>query len=80
MQVGERIGRNLFYQYFEIFGFTEKTGIDLPGEATNAGLFHTEESLNSVELATSSFGQTFKAVSYTHLDVYKRQSVMSTAM
>ncbi len=60
MQVGERIGRNLFYQYFENFGFTEKTGIDLPGEATNAGLFHTEESLNSVELATSSFGQTFK--------------------
>ncbi len=56
MKIGEDLGRAKFSKYNKIFGFGQRTGIDLPGES--AGLIHTEEELNPVELATSSFGQT----------------------
>nr|MBP3598158.1 peptidoglycan glycosyltransferase [Eubacterium sp.] len=56
MQIGAKLERTRFSKYNKIFGFGQKTGIDLPGET--AGLIHTEEELNPVELATSSFGQT----------------------
>lgn len=56
MQIGEKLGRNKFSKYNKIFGFGQKTGIDLPGET--AGIIHAEEDLNATELATSSFGQT----------------------
>ena len=58
MQTAERIGSAAFYRYFTAFGYLEKTGIDLPGEAK--GIFHTLEGLGSTELATASFGQRFK--------------------
>ncbi|MBE6754183.1 MAG: PASTA domain-containing protein [Ruminococcaceae bacterium] len=62
MTLGERLGGSRFFQYYKAFGFTEKTGIDLPGESgTVAGVsYHTEESLNkhAADLAVSSFGQT----------------------
>ncbi len=63
MQVVERLGAEEFYDYFDAFGFTEVTGIDMPGEALNEGLYHDVEALSKIpgsELATSSFGQTFK--------------------
>ena len=56
MAIGQKLGRTNFSKYNKIFGFGQKTGIDLPGET--AGLIHSEEELNPVELATSSFGQT----------------------
>lgn len=56
MQIGAKLGRTKFSKYNKIFGFGQRTGIDLPGEA--AGQIHTEDELNPVELATSSFGQT----------------------
>lgn len=56
MAIGEKLGRANFSKYNQIFGFGQKTGIDLPGET--AGLIHKEDELNPVELATSSFGQT----------------------
>lgn len=56
MQIGSALGRKNFSKYNTIFGFGQRTGIDLPGET--AGLIHKEEDLNPVELATSSFGQT----------------------
>ena len=56
--LSERIGSKNFFSYVERFGYLEKTGIDLPGEATT--IFHTEEGLGATELATSSFGQRFK--------------------
>lgn len=56
MQIGAKLGRTKFSKYNKIFGFGQKTGIDLPGEA--AGQIHAEDELNPVELATSSFGQT----------------------
>ena len=57
MQIAAKEGRTLFYDYQNFFGFGDKTGIDLPGEAK--GILVSEKNLNSTELATSSFGQTF---------------------
>lgn len=57
MQVAERIGGQSFYSYFEAFGFTSKTGIDLPGEAV--GQYQSYSSFTNVSLAVYSFGQTF---------------------
>lgn len=58
VDIGLKLGRELFCNYFEAFGFTEKTGIDLPGEASP--LYMPYERMGTVELASSSFGQTNK--------------------
>ncbi len=58
VDIGLKLGRQLFCNYFEAFGFTEKTGIDLPGEASP--LYMPYERMGTVELASSSFGQTNK--------------------
>lgn len=58
MTLASRIGGSRFMDYFTAFGYTQKTGIDLPGEA--GGIFHSRENFNTVELAVYSFGQTFK--------------------
>ncbi len=58
MQVAAMIGRQDFYSYFESFGYTSITGVDLPGEAK--GLYIPFSGFNAVELACYSFGQTFK--------------------
>ena len=57
MTLGSRVGPKNFYKYYKAFGFTETTGFDLPGEAS--GSFHDLGRFNEVELATSSFGQSF---------------------
>lgn len=56
MQVAESMGASNFFDYFEAFGFTEKTGIDLPGEANS---YYHDADMGPVELATTSFGQGF---------------------
>ncbi len=58
MQIGARIGGDRFHDYFERFGYFEKTGIDLPSEVT--AIFHDKDAIGVTELATSSFGQRFK--------------------
>lgn len=58
MTVAARIGAERFYEYVERFGYLEKTGIDLPGEASS--IFHEKDALGTTELATASFGQRFK--------------------
>ncbi len=58
MKIAERTGADAFYDYVERFGYFEKTGIDLPSEASS--IFHKKEALLSTELATASFGQRFK--------------------
>ncbi len=55
--LGQNLGRYRFFNYFEAFGFTEKTGVDLPGES--GSLYYTADQLNLTELATESFGQNF---------------------
>ena len=57
MEVGARLGAEKFDKYFRAFGLTEKTNFLIPGET--AGQHHSLEELGPVELATSSFGQTF---------------------
>ncbi|MDR1558760.1 MAG: PASTA domain-containing protein [Clostridiales bacterium] len=55
MEVASRLGADKFYDYLIKFGFNEKTGIDLPGEAT--GIMYKADKIGPVELATMSFGQ-----------------------
>lgn len=58
IDVGQRLGIDNYYHYFEQFGLKEKTGIDLPGEAGT--IMHKKENMGLVELATVSFGQSFQ--------------------
>ncbi len=58
MEIAERMGAETFLEYMKKFGFYEKTGIDLAGEAT--GIIHKLENMGPVELATMSFGQSFQ--------------------
>lgn len=54
--IGQRLGVHNYFKYFDAFGFTEKTGIDLPGEALPQ--YYTEDQYGIVELSSASFGQT----------------------
>ena len=56
--LGQKIGKEKYYNYLEKFGFLNKTGIDLIGEANS--IFLKEEKVGPVELATISFGQRFE--------------------
>lgn len=58
MEIGERTGVNGMYKWFKNLGLTEKTGIDVPGEANS--IMHKKENVGAVELATMSFGQSFQ--------------------
>lgn len=55
--IGQEIGESMFFKYFQAFGLTQKTGIDLPGEADSN--YHKPEKFGKIELASCSFGQTF---------------------
>ncbi|MCL2456368.1 MAG: penicillin-binding transpeptidase domain-containing protein, partial [Defluviitaleaceae bacterium] len=55
MSIGEKLGAELFHDYLLRFGFNEKTGIDLPGEAV--GIMYAADKIGPVELATMAFGQ-----------------------
>lgn len=65
MQIAERIGSENFYKSIEKFGYFEKSGIDLPSEAST--IFHKPENIGPTELATISFGQRFKVSIINHL-------------
>lgn len=58
MKISEKMGVEVFYDYVKRFGYFEKTGIDLPGEAQT--IFHEKDAIGPTELATASFGQRFK--------------------
>ena len=58
IEVGQRLGTDAFYRYFQQFGLLEKTGIDLPGEAGT--IMHQKKDIGPVEMATISFGQSFQ--------------------
>lgn len=57
IQLGQRIGAETLYKYYQTFGFFDKTGIDLPQEASST--YWDLEDVKDVELATMSFGQRF---------------------
>ena len=54
--LGQRLGVHNYFKYFDGFGFTQKTGIDLPGEASPQ--YYEEKQYGIVELSSASFGQT----------------------
>ncbi len=58
INIGQSLGTDTYYKYFEAFGFTEKTGIDLPGEENST--YHAKDSFTKVDLASTSFGQSVK--------------------
>lgn len=58
IQIGQQIGEDKFYDYAKLFGFMNTTGVELPGES--GGVFHARDGFNSVQLATTSFGQSIQ--------------------
>lgn len=62
IEVAQRLGAKTFYKYFDAFGFTEDTGVDLPAESspTPNVTYYTVDRLGSVQLASCSFGQSFQ--------------------
>lgn len=55
IRMGEMIGADKFYQYYTAFGYSRKTGIDLPGESD--GIFFANDEMGPADLAVASFGQ-----------------------
>lgn len=68
MQIGAALGADYFSSYFESFGFTEPTGIDLPGEERS--IYVPRSRMGPVELATSAFGQTNKITPIQMITAY----------
>lgn len=65
MNLAFRIGKDKFYEYFAKFGYTSKTGVDLPSESK--GVYHSKNDFSNVSLAVYSFGQTFKTTAIQQL-------------
>ena len=59
MRMGAIIGRDRFTKYQSIFGFGDKTGIDLPGEADTSSLVYNADNMRPTDLATNAFGQNY---------------------
>ena len=62
VNIGQKLGSKSFYKYFEAFGLTGETEVDLPGEATPVKdvTYHSLENMGISQLSSSSFGQTFQ--------------------
>lgn len=59
MQMSYSIGAENFTEYQQIFGFGQKTNVDLPGETRTDSLIYTKDNMTPVDLATNSFDQNF---------------------
>ncbi len=68
MQIGAAMGAEQFIQYQKEFGFGQKTGIDLPGEAS--GIIFNKDSMGVTELASSSFGQGFTSTMIQEINAF----------
>ena len=66
--IGQLLGSKNFCNYFEAFGLTEKTGVDLPGE--NTSIYVEYDRMGPVELASSAFGQTHKLTPLQMITAY----------
>ena len=66
--IGNLLGARNFTNYFEAFGLTDRTGIDLPGEARS--LYVDYDRMGTVELASSAFGQTNKITPIQMITAY----------
>ena len=70
VQIGEKIGPQVFSKYQEIFNLGQRTGIDLPGEANPAYMIYPEKSLGESELATNTFGQGYAVTMVQFASMY----------
>lgn len=68
MEIAEKLGAQKFIEYQKRFGFGEITGVDLPGE--EVGILHSFDQIGPVELATTSFGQTFNITPLQLVDAF----------
>lgn len=68
VQIGQRLGIESFFKYFKAYGFTEKTGIDLPNECEP--LYHSGDTMSIVDLAACSFGQSNKITPIQMITAY----------
>lgn len=68
VQIGQAMGAETLFEYFKAYGFTERTGIDLPSEATS--IYMSLENMGPVELASCSFGQTNKVTPIQMITAY----------
>lgn len=59
MKIGEMLGVEEFCKYQRIFGFGQRTGVDLPGDVSTESLLYTPENMDVASLATNAFGQNF---------------------
>lgn len=59
MQMSYLIGPENFLEYQSVFGFGQKTGVDLPGEANTSTLVFDLDTIKTIDLATNSFGQNY---------------------
>ena len=72
VEINNRLGRDAFYRFRGYFGFGERTGIDLPGEAevSSPAVMYARHQLNPVEMATSSIGQGFNATTIQSITAF----------
>lgn len=59
MMIGQAVGAEKFWEYYQAFGFSEKTGIDLPGEQSDIFFGDGSGKMQPMDLAVASFGQNF---------------------
>lgn len=57
--IAESLGMDRFTKYQEIFGFGQKTGVDLSFEADTSKLVYTKDNMGRTALATNAFGQNY---------------------
>ena len=69
-EIGEGLGITDFCKYQEIFGFGQKTNIDLPYEADTEKLVYDKDTMGRTSLATNSFGQNFNTTMIQVITAY----------
>ena len=65
MEIGERLGKDKFIEYFKSFGYLEKTGIDLPAEGNS--IIQPINQMTDLDLAIYAFGQNFNITPIQHI-------------
>lgn len=68
IELGQKIGKNNLYNTINTMGFGQKTGIDLPGEAS--GIIRTPDKTTNVDLANNSFGQGLSVTAVQYLAAF----------
>jgi stage V sporulation protein D (sporulation-specific penicillin-binding protein) len=65
MKLGQQLGKGRLTYYTSLFGFGQKTGIDLPGESI--GIVKNPDKMNNVDLSSLAFGQGLSVTAVQYL-------------